>query len=49
MKANINKWSIKRKKRELAAIYEEYQGQMERGGFYDYEDMIMETALVMEK
>ena len=37
------------KNNELAAIYEEYQGQMERGGFYDYEDMIMETALVMER
>lgn len=37
------------KNKELAAIYEEYQAQMEKSGFYDYEDMIMETVLIMEK
>ncbi|OWK27283.1 MAG: hypothetical protein US76_02520 [Parcubacteria group bacterium GW2011_GWA2_38_13b] len=37
------------KNKELAVIYEEYQKQMEEVGFYDYEDMIMETALAMKK
>ena len=40
-------WAEKNK--ELAAIYEEYQKQMEEIRFYDYEDMIMETALAMKK
>lgn len=37
------------KNKELAVIYGEYQKKMEENGFYDYEDMIMETVSMMEK